>query len=86
MNILTLPTDVWNNLFPTPKWILTEKAEIGLEKAGKLQDIKTVFENAVNNTNKAYASVIPNTIMNITTPVIIIGGLILLVIVFVKRG
>lgn len=61
-----LLNDVKQWVMPTPQWILTPKAEAGLEKLGKLEETKNFFQKTVAETNKAYASILPNTLANMT--------------------
>jgi len=68
-----LLSDIKQWIMPTPQWILTPKAETKLDAIGALTPIKDVFNQAVANTNRAYSSILPDTITPLMIGIIAVG-------------
>jgi hypothetical protein len=65
--------DIKQWIMPTPQWLLTPLAEAKLQAINELAPIKNAYNEAVTNTNRAYANILPNTLTPLVMGVVVVG-------------
>lgn len=77
-------SSIEKTIFPKPEWILTDYAEQRLSEIGKLDQLKSDYEDLSKKTDEAYQNIIGKSFSDVSM-YLLIGAVVIVILLFIKK-